>query len=279
MSEKNERIRSVLFTLDTEEESGWLNYDEKTGEVRAFDDKGRSVPMRQMMLTIEQSRGFDEDGKRKTRVLAAVPLTGDHVPEGANAAMLLAEFQTVVAVDATPCPKRSTRSVLAFSRLKVERLSATHGRCEIVPWRIIDLWGVDQKLAERIGWKLACELVTEADERATSPALIVTDADLGEHRHNEGLLEPLPGWKLPPRFKLGYGKDQSLGGSPAQQAVRNCDAIGRWYLRTFPDGEGMHGTRGAYGDLFEMSVCMEWVPPSSWRQYLRFPAWSRGNQP
>ncbi len=277
MSDRDKRIRSVIFKLDTDEESGWLNYDENTGELHAFDSAGRKVAMREVMLTIEQPRGFDQAGNRRTRVLSAIPLDNDHVPAGANAAMVLADFDTVIAVDATPCPNWSHRSVLAFVRMRVERISATRGRCEITPWRIFDLWGVDQSLAERIGWKLACELVTEADTQATSPVLILTDADLGEHRRvNEGEGEPLKGWKLPARFKLGYGKDQSLGGSPAQHAVRMCDAIGRWYLRTFPDGEDVYVTRGGEHDQFETVRCMEWVPPNAWRQYLRWPAVPRG---
>jgi hypothetical protein len=248
------RFRTVTFRLDTDAEEGYLEIDPSTGEMRAFDATGAPVDMVGIELGVAK-----ESGSGQMRKLATAPLPGGHVPPGANVLDALLDFAAIVAVDATPCPRHPDRAVVGMVRITVDRQGPDRYRTTIVPWMIADLWGVAQDLAERIGWKLAHEFLRELHPEVSGPMLVVTDAELGQQRrYNERTAEPIPGWLLPQDVQVAYAKDQSLVASPAQHAVRRCDALGRWYLRLYPDAEGLYATAANPGDLFRSTVCLRW---------------------
>jgi hypothetical protein len=150
--------------------------------------------------------------------LTAVPTTAANL----NQAVALKQFETIVAVDATPIDEAAGRFVIALAQLFITDTSST---AKVVV--VFDVHGVGVN-AERLGWNLAVdEVMVAAGYRAGQSVLIVTDHDRDAHQAiNNRTAAALGEWMLPPGFQLAYASDRSPTDSPLQGALRLCHQWG-----------------------------------------------------
>ena len=206
------RAAYVQFAVDQSAQLAEVTFDAQTGEFSFRTTDGSVLPLR------PQAGGVAALRTGRLKPLTAVPTTAANM----NPAVALNQFETIVAVDATPIDEAAGRYLIALAQLFV-----TGSGWEAKVAVVFDIHGVRVN-AERLGWKLAAdEVMVAAGYRDGESVLIVTDHDRDTHQAiNNRTAAALGEWMLPPGFQLAYSSDRSPSDSPLQGALHLCHQWG-----------------------------------------------------
>lgn len=227
------RIQLAKVTAGMNSTMSQFMFDLQTGEIRTYSAEGQGISFVQ---TSFDTGTISLDGTRINRILTSEPT----VPSS-KIVLKPDSFDTLISVDATP-HKKGERWIVEnrWVAVIVQLMPMPYTR-DLMPKVaiIFDILGMRAD-AEKVGWWLAVEEIrahpvynpVHAAYNPNERVALIVDAHLQDHqKYNTNEVEVLPGWILPPGFVLCYAKDQSIGNSVFQQAIKKADSAGRQYLR------------------------------------------------